>query len=303
MSKYHSEITPRDTYYSKYKLLIEYNLQDSLFLGDRKRRFCLFCGNTYESNKDKFKKVSHAISKAFKSNLKNYNECDECNASFQKYENEFFEFFNPMRALTLNNSPKFKNKSIVIETKDGTSHIEGEIYSVDESKREITFKINTPPIRVKNLIFLLIKFAISILPANRFDEIQNIARIISRKSDKLDLEDRLFFIWGRNRLTEDERKVELYERTSNLNYPKYFLSLQCEKFFFQVFLPYTSLDNDFKNIIMNTEPFKMPLPKRNHSLTSQILYIDKIIPKKVTPLTITVLDSQKFNDFIELYKV
>lgn len=70
MPKYFPELIPRDTYYSHYKLLLEYNLQDSHFLGNKNQRHCLFCDNTFISNKDKFKKVSHAISKAFKSNIK-----------------------------------------------------------------------------------------------------------------------------------------------------------------------------------------------------------------------------------------
>lgn len=299
MSKYFPELIPRDTYYSNYKLLVEYSLNDSYFLGNKNQRHCLFCANTFVSNKDKFKKVSHAISKAFKSNIKNYNECDECNEFFSKSEDEFFKFFNPIRALTLNDAPIFKNKSIVFKTKDGTLYIEGEISALDESKKIITFKINTSEIKVKNLIFLFIKFGISIFPENRFNEIQNIAKIISQKGDHFDLGDKLFFIWGRNKSNGEERKVELYERTSNINYPKYFLVLQYEKFFFQVFLPYTRPDNDFKSIVMNLESFKIPLPKRNHSRTSEILCIDKIIPKKVTPLTITLLDSQKFNEFIK----
>lgn len=304
MPKYFPELIPRDTYYSHYKLLLEYNLQDSHFLGNKNQRHCLFCDNTFISNKDKFKKVSHAISKAFKSNIKNYNECDECNEFFSKSEDEFFKFFNPIRALTLNNAPPiFENKNIVFQTKDGTLHIEKEISALDESKNMITFKINTPPIKIKNLVFLFIKFGISILPENRLGEIRNVAEIISSKNTQINLEDKLFFIWGRNKSNGEERKVELYERTSNINYPKYFFVLQFEKFFFQVFLPYTSPDNDFENLIMNVEPFKEPIQKINNIPTWKVEYIDKIIPKRETPFSIELLDSQKFNEFIKIYKV
>ncbi|MBK8396936.1 MAG: hypothetical protein IPL26_17115 [Leptospiraceae bacterium] len=54
---------------------------------------------------------------------------------------------------------------------------------------------------------------------------------------------------------------------------------------------------------MNVEPFKEPIQKINNIPTWKVEYIDKIIPKRETPFSIELLDSQKFNEFIKIYKV
>jgi len=141
---------------------------------------CRFCGR--EEGNTTFHTVSHAFSEFLgANNLISFDECDECNREFGKYESHLSKFFQPHITINgirgKNGVPTFQSRSINGDRNTHTTFSFEELnrlaltvgspedYQIDRKTKTASIKFRIPPHKPLFVYKALVKIALSLLPS------------------------------------------------------------------------------------------------------------------------------------------
>ncbi|AOW14179.1 hypothetical protein LPB72_06345 [Hydrogenophaga crassostreae] len=160
---------------------------ERVYLGDKGKQFCRYCGRT--SPEVKFKKLAHAIPDQVGNDwLFDYGECDTCNADFAKrIEDDFGKWTLPWRSLgrikgkegvpsIKSNDKKFRIDATVASTPAETGAgavrhglkilmgVNDVRHELDEATRTIKITLDRPAYVPMGVFKCLVKMAIAVMP-------------------------------------------------------------------------------------------------------------------------------------------
>lgn len=160
---------------------------ERVYLGDKTKQFCRYCGRT--SHEVKFKKLAHAIPDQVGNDwLFDYEECDTCNADFAKrIEDDFGKWTLPWRSLSRikgkegvpsikSNDKKFRIDATVASTpaETGAGAVRHNLkilmgvndvrHELDEATRTVKLTLDRPAYVPMGVFKCLVKMAIAVLP-------------------------------------------------------------------------------------------------------------------------------------------
>ncbi|MDO5624003.1 MAG: HNH endonuclease [Pseudomonadota bacterium] len=175
---------------SRYDIVSLYAFQpgsDAVYLGDKSKRLCRYCGRA--APEVKFKKLAHAIPDQVGNDwLFDYEECDTCNGGFAKWvEDDFAKWTHPWRTLgrikgkkgvpsIKSNDQKFRIDATVASTpaETGAGAVRHELkilmdvndvrHEVDEANRTVRLTLDRPAYVPMGVFKCLVKMAIAIMP-------------------------------------------------------------------------------------------------------------------------------------------
>lgn len=160
---------------------------ERVYLGDKAKQFCRYCGRT--SPVVKFKKLAHAIPDQVGNDwLFDYEECDTCNADFAKrIEDDFGKWTLPWRTLgrikgkegvpsIKSNDKKFRIDATVASTpaETGAGAVRHDLkiligvndvrHELDEATRTVKLTVDRPAYVPMGVFKCLVKMAIAVMP-------------------------------------------------------------------------------------------------------------------------------------------
>ncbi|KGE22242.1 hypothetical protein [Leptospira interrogans] len=304
MIKYKPDSINRNFYYDQYHLVnsIDYSVKDNLW---HENKICFYCNKSNrEADKKLFGMKAHAVSKIFESKLYNYDECDKCNVLFSnKYESVFGLFFNSLKSLVISGKHKHKDANITFQNIDGNFYVTPtSIESINVEQKSITHRVTKPRIDYLDIYCALLKMSCLIFPRTHRDLIEEALKLLSFDSKMRDLARvaQLFGLWGINDEKSRERKIYLFRRRTNYPCPNYMCFIQYYRFYFQIYIPYSS---KFPESICNIEPWRKIVPYQNspeiQGVRNKIFYTDKIEEKEVIHFTTVSTDKTLFDDYLK----
>jgi len=236
-----------------------------------KGRVCRFCKQSFP--KVRFKKWAHIIPELLgNKNLVSFDECDECNSIFSKYEVQLARFMGLDRTLFQTNAKKGVPKFNTVEngftanvTDDlGLTNIvelvdnSGEHFKInqDTGNTEIRYqKASYIPIKVYKA---MLKIAINLLPKNELIHYHSVIKMIL--TDKFD--NILAQCAVVRKYSFDEHfnvHAYLFKNRGNRGLPSHIFQLVFENTSFQFFIPFSDLDLHLYNGIPMTPIFCPPI--------------------------------------------
>lgn len=155
-----------------------------LYLGDKNRKICRFCGR--KEPDVSFKLIAHAFPESIGNKaLATYYECDACNQKFGRtIENQYNIFFGLFHTLMNTNGQKLKFKTPApeenyninqlswesISESEGRSLVFRQAYDnnysfqINEKTKEVTYTYKIPSYTPISVFMCLVKMAVSVIP-------------------------------------------------------------------------------------------------------------------------------------------
>ncbi|MEV6689622.1 MULTISPECIES: HNH endonuclease [Bacillati] len=164
---------------------------DKKYIGKKEKRGCRFCMNV--EGDTTFKKIAHAIPELIGNKVFiSYEECDECNKLFSKFENELANYLSFDRTTTgikgKKGVPTYKNNSGLriesVKSKKNRYFIQGNKSNVEEDPINKTFSVNgiiNPYVPV-SVYKCFVKMALSIIPIEQIPNFVNTIIWISKEN-------------------------------------------------------------------------------------------------------------------------
>lgn len=281
---------------------MDYSENETLWCENKVCFYCKKCNR--DKDKKLFKMRAHAVSKMFESRLYNYDECDNCNILFSnKYESALGLFFNPLKSLVISGPHKHKDANIAFQNINGDFYVTPtSIVSINLEQNSITHRVTKPRIDYLDIYCALLKMSCSIFPRTHRSLIEEALKLLSFDSKMRDLARvaQLFGLWGINDEKSRERKIYLFRRRTNYPCPDYMCFIQYYRFYFQVYIPFSST---FPDSTCNIEPWQRIVPYQNLSdiqgVRAKIFYTNQIEEKEVIHFTTVSTNKVMFENYLK----
>ncbi len=234
-----------------------------IFLGNKEKQHCRFCGKT--SNETKFKMKAH-IMPEFMGNKKyfSYYECDNCNQYFGQLEDSLYNFagiFNTLSTIKGKKGfPKFKTKGSDFQAKEFGTIIQKthdpnneKTFVYDKENKRMNIDVTMPSYVPQDVYKSLVKIALCMLPDDEFLEHMDTLNWLMSKNTS-DHKNNPFFnvfrkIGGNPKMFQEPVAFLLRKRNikSTDKFPTYVLLLSYGIISYQVFIPFCENDNHLIN--------------------------------------------------------
>jgi hypothetical protein len=178
---------------ANYSDLISFHLDEAkkTFLGDKANKKCRYCNKTIKDVT--FRNDDHAIPEFIGNRtLYSHYECDICNSKFSRLlESHMANYMNFLHTFSQvrgkNGIPSFKTHQKKSRVDIGTTNVEVQnyegdnIFSIDESKKTITFQAKRATYVPIAIYKCLTKMALSIMPENELNNFQTTLKWINEE--------------------------------------------------------------------------------------------------------------------------
>ncbi|AMC10273.1 hypothetical protein Lupro_02940 [Lutibacter profundi] len=226
-------------------------------------QLCRFCG---ENNPDKFKSVAHIIPELTgNKELKYFNECDNCNNKFSKYENDlqlFGGIKNILAGIKGKKYPKHKDYKHYFQAYNSKNGVIfkslKETGALDFSDEKISIKSETQKFKPRYIQKAFVKIALSLLPKNELKKLTKTIEWLNNPNDDFTPSNHPMFL-----LIERENNIPLrkplalvYKRINDSNSPEFTLVFHYSFFSYQLFIPFNENDEnlDYSKLILPLNP-------------------------------------------------
>ncbi len=255
-------------FFEKYELIC--NVGDETISKDEPlNRVCRFCKRNERVTS--FKNQAHIVPELLGQNdYICFDECDECNRLFSKYENHLAIFLRPYLAImgirTKNGVPTFESRTDGNEEKrtrftfdsDGNRLLEiGDLDDIrtDATGHTISVRFRLPPYRHSDMFRSLLKIGLSLMPQNCLDNYHNCIDWLLNKTATVNRIQALAVTvltttkFGTPNVFLYKKKEEFSHR---VQMPEFTLIVGTANLMLQIFLPYSDAMNDINGI--NSKP-------------------------------------------------
>lgn len=264
-------------YANNYDVLASWLVQPGkkIILGKKEDRKCRFCGK--RPPEVSFRKIAHAIPEALgNKSIQSLYECDSCNEAFGNgIENDLGNWSKPVRTFA-----RIRGKRGVPTLKKGgdlpgwrieyeeagfqiSAYEDDPIFTVDEEKRRITFKLKRDPFTPVAVLKAFMKIGLTLLPEEEVKNFLHLMAWVRNKDHRLLFAERspiiCSFIPGPR--PNDRIEVFILRRKPHVNdYPYAYLVLSYGNEVFQVQLPSQEYDQAMNGRSFEIYPFPVAVP-------------------------------------------